>query len=47
MEGEETNTPPEAAKILRVSRRRVTQMLQRGELEVLRGSANRLATFHT
>ncbi len=30
---EETYTPPEAARILRLSRRRVTQMLTAGELE--------------
>ena len=30
---EDTYTPPEAARILRLSRRRVTQMLEAGELE--------------
>jgi hypothetical protein len=30
---EETYTPPEAARILRLSRRRVTQILATGELE--------------
>lgn len=30
---EDTYTPPEAARILRLSRRRVTQMLNAGELE--------------
>ncbi len=30
---EETYTPPQAARILRLSRRRVTQMLNAGELE--------------
>lgn len=41
MEAEDTYTPPEATRILRLSRRRVTQMLQAGDLEGTQDTSGR------